>query len=125
MMEQKIIEDFKKLVAGFRALTTKFQNSSHNKTKNWKDTNLELEACKRVSELVSWVQKFEKLKMDDFENFFKTGKVSYNMLRYKPGLAKVDYQVRYIQQKRKENMQMTLTKTINYWIQHSNNERTL
>ena len=34
MMEQKIIEDFKKLVAGFRALTTKVQNSSHNKTKN-------------------------------------------------------------------------------------------
>ena len=66
MMEQKIIEDFKKLVAGFRALTTKVQNSSHNKTKNWKDTNLELEACKRVSELVSWVQKFEKLKMDEF-----------------------------------------------------------
>lgn len=64
-------------------------------------------------------------KMDDFENFFKTGKVSYNMLRYKPGLAKVDYQVRYIQQKRKENMQMTLTKTISYRIQHSNNERTL
>lgn len=64
-------------------------------------------------------------KMDDFENFFKTGKVSYNMLRYKPGLAKVDYQVRYIQQKRKENMQMTLTKTIIYRIQHSNNERTL
>ena len=64
-------------------------------------------------------------KMDDFENFFKTGKVSYNMLRYKPGLAKVDYQVRYIQQKRKENMQMTLTKPIIYRIQHSNNERTL
>ena len=64
-------------------------------------------------------------KMDDFEKFFKTGKVSYNMLRYKPGLAKVDYQVRYIQQKRKENMQMTLTKTISYRIQHSNNERTL
>ena len=53
-------------------------------------------------------------KMDDFGNFFKTGKVSYNILRYKPGLAKVDYQVRYIQQKRKENMQMTLTKTISY-----------
>lgn len=63
--------------------------------------------------------------MDDFEKFFKTGKVSYNMLRCKPGLAKVDYQVRYIQQKRKENMQMTLTKTISYRIQHSNNERTL
>ena len=53
MMEQKSIEDFKKLVAGFRALTTKVQNSNHNKTKNLKDANLELEACKRVSELVS------------------------------------------------------------------------
>ena len=64
-------------------------------------------------------------KMHDFENFFKTGKVSYNMLRYKPGLAKVDYQVRYTQQKRKGNMQMKLTKTISYRIQHSNNERAL
>ena len=31
-------------------------------------------------------------KMDDFDKFFKTGKVSYNMLRYIPGLEKVDYQ---------------------------------
>ena len=31
-------------------------------------------------------------KMDDFDKFFRTGKVSYNMLRYIPGLAKVGYQ---------------------------------
>ena len=31
-------------------------------------------------------------KMDDFHKFFRTGKVSYNMLRYIPGLAKVGYQ---------------------------------
>ena len=30
--------------------------------------------------------------MDDFNTFFKTGKVSYNMLRYIPGLAKVGCQ---------------------------------
>ena len=30
--------------------------------------------------------------MNDFGNFFRTGKVSYNMLRYIPGLAKVCYQ---------------------------------
>ena len=47
MMEQKSIEDFKKLVAGFRALTTKVQNSNRNKTKNLKDANLELEACEK------------------------------------------------------------------------------
>ena len=47
MMEQKSIEDFKKLVAGFRALTTKVQNSNHNKTKNLKDANLQLEACEK------------------------------------------------------------------------------
>ena len=76
---------------------------------------------------VHYLADFDNLfsKMDDFEKFFKTGKVSYNMLRYKPGLAKVDNQVRYIQQKRKGNVQMTLTKTISYRIQHSNNERTL
>ena len=76
---------------------------------------------------VDYLADFNNLfsKMDDFEKFFKTGKVSYNMLRYRPGLAKVDYQVRYIEQKRKGNMQTTLTKTISYRIQHSNNERTL
>ena len=31
-------------------------------------------------------------KMDDFNTFFKTGKVSYNILRYIPGLAKVGCQ---------------------------------
>ena len=31
-------------------------------------------------------------KMDDFEKFFRTGKVSCNMLRYIPGLGKVGYQ---------------------------------
>ena len=30
--------------------------------------------------------------MDDFHKLFKTGKVSYNMLRYIPGLVKVRYQ---------------------------------
>ena len=30
--------------------------------------------------------------MDDFDKFFKTGKVSYNMLRYIPGLAKAGFQ---------------------------------
>ena len=30
-------------------------------------------------------------RMDDFDKFFKTGKRSYNMLKYIPGLAKLDY----------------------------------
>ena len=43
---------------------------------------------------VDYPADFDKLysKMDDFDKFFKTGKVSYNMLRYIPGLAKVGYQ---------------------------------
>ena len=90
---------------------------------------LSLNPLKDVAKVdeVDYLADFDNLfsKMDDFEKIFKTGKVSYNMLRYKPYLAKVDYQVRYIQQKRKGNMQMTLTKTISYRIQHSNNERTL
>ena len=32
------------------------------------------------------------LTMDDFDKFFKTGKVSYNMLQCIPGLAKIAYQ---------------------------------
>ena len=30
--------------------------------------------------------------MGDFDKFFKTGKISYNMLKYIPGLAKIAYQ---------------------------------
>ena len=30
-------------------------------------------------------------KIENFDKFFRTGKVSYNMLRYIPGLAKVGY----------------------------------
>ena len=32
------------------------------------------------------------LKIDEFDKFFRTGKGSYNMLRYIPSLAKVGYQ---------------------------------
>ena len=46
-MEQKSIKNFKKLVANFRALTTKFQKDNQNKTKNLKETNLVLKACKK------------------------------------------------------------------------------
>ena len=28
-------------------------------------------------------------RMDDLDKFFNTGKISYNMLKYKPGLAKI------------------------------------
>ena len=31
-------------------------------------------------------------RMDDFDKFFNTGKISYNMLKYIPGLAKISYQ---------------------------------
>ena len=47
MMEQKIIENVKKLVAVYRALTTKVRKDNQNKTKNLKETNLVLESCKK------------------------------------------------------------------------------
>ena len=47
MMDQKGIENFKKLVADFRALTAKVQKDNRNKTKSLKQTNLVSEACKR------------------------------------------------------------------------------
>ena len=55
------------------------------------------------------------LKMDDFDKFFRTGKVFCNMLRYMPGLAKVGYQVQLHSTEMKGNMQMTLTKTKKLW----------
>ena len=47
MMDQKGVENFKKLIADFRALTTKVQKDIPNKTKSLKQTNLVLEACKK------------------------------------------------------------------------------
>ena len=32
------------------------------------------------------------LRMDDFDKFFNRGKISYNMIKYIPGLAKIAYQ---------------------------------
>ena len=50
------------------------------------------------------VEEFDYLaKMDDFDKFFRTGKVSYNILRYIPGLAKIGCQgqLNLIEMKRK------------------------
>ena len=62
---------------------------------------------------VDYLADFDNLysKIDDFDKFFRTGKVSYNMLRYIPGLAKVGYQDKLHSTETKENMQMTLIKT--------------
>ena len=46
-MEQKSIKNFKKLAADFRASTTKVQKDNQNKTKNLKEINPVLEACKK------------------------------------------------------------------------------
>ena len=45
-MDQKTIENVEKLDADFRVLTTKIQKDNLNNTKNLKETNLVLEACK-------------------------------------------------------------------------------
>ena len=46
MMDPKTIENVEKLDADFRVLTTKIQKDNLNNTKNLKETNLVLEACK-------------------------------------------------------------------------------
>ena len=46
MMDPKTIENVEKLDADFRVLTTKIQKDNLKNTKNLKETNLVLEACK-------------------------------------------------------------------------------
>ena len=46
MMDPKTIKNVEKLDADFRVLTTKIQKDNLNNTKNLKETNLVLEACK-------------------------------------------------------------------------------
>ena len=45
-MDPKTIENVEKLDADFRVLTTKIQKDNLNNTKDLKETNLVLEACK-------------------------------------------------------------------------------
>ena len=45
-MDPKTIENVEKLDADFRVLTTKIQKDNLNNTKNLKETNLVLDACK-------------------------------------------------------------------------------
>ena len=49
MMDQDNVENFKKLIAEFKILTTKVQKDNQAKLKNLKDTNLVLETCKKES----------------------------------------------------------------------------
>ena len=46
-MEEKSIKQFKKLVVDFIVLTTKVQKDNQIKSKNLKETNQVLEACKK------------------------------------------------------------------------------
>ena len=43
---------------------------------------------------IDYTADFDNLlsRMNNFDKFFKTGKISYNMLKYIPGLAKLGYQ---------------------------------
>ena len=43
---------------------------------------------------IDYTADFDNLysRMDNFDKFFKTGKISYNMLQCMPGLAKTGYQ---------------------------------
>ena len=61
---------------------------------------------------IDYTADFDNLysRMDNFNKLFNTGKISYNMLKYIPGLAKIGYQGSCIRQKQKENMQINLTK---------------
>ena len=52
--------------------------------------------------------------MNDFDEFFNNGEISYNMLKYIPGLAKSGYQGQLSgTETTKKNMEMNLTKTKN------------
>ena len=42
--------------------------------------------------------------MDDFDKFFRNGKISYNMLKYIPGLAKAANQSQLEKQKQREDL---------------------
>ena len=57
---------------------------------------LSLDPLKDIAKVdkVNYLANFDNLysKMDDLDKLFKTRKVSYNMLRYIPGFAKVGYQ---------------------------------
>ena len=53
-MEEKNVKQFKKFVADFRVLTSKVQKDNQIQSKNLKETNQVLEACKkRISKTVS------------------------------------------------------------------------
>ena len=59
--------------------------------------------------------------MHDFDKFFQTGKISCNMLKYIPGLAKIGYQGNCIRQKQK---QLPLIKLIKFNVQLTSNYTT-
>lgn len=44
-MDEKAVEQMKKLLMDFRLLATKIQKDNQSKSKNIKDTNQVLEAC--------------------------------------------------------------------------------
>ena len=69
-MDQKGIENFKKLVADFRALTTKVQKDNQNKTKSLKETNLVLEACKKEYQKLYLEHKNLKKKSEEQQEEF-------------------------------------------------------
>ena len=46
-MDEKAVEQMKKLLMDFRLLATKIQKDNQSKSKNFKDTNQVVEACKK------------------------------------------------------------------------------
>lgn len=59
-MDQSNVENFKKLIGEFKTLTTKVEKDNQIQSKNLKDTNLVLDACKK--ECQSLYAKQENLK---------------------------------------------------------------
>ena len=64
-MKVESVKHFKKLVADFRLLTTKIQKDYQIKSKNLKETNQVLEACKKISKTLSWTWSFTKKVQDE------------------------------------------------------------
>ena len=68
-MDQKRIQNFKRLVADFRALTTKLQKDYLNKTKSLKETNF-VRSVRSVKVLEACKTEYQKLYLE-YENLRK------------------------------------------------------
>ena len=66
-MDEKSAEQMKKLIMDFRLLPTKVQKDNQSKSKNLKDTNQVLEACKKEYQKSFYKTKLSRKKIRSFK----------------------------------------------------------